>query len=197
VVLSALLLFCCGTTPTDTPRSSAAPVALEMANSPGNPAGESESAKPDAPLSKTGNSPDSAAELVSGTKAEASSSSIQPSLNSELNPAVAESYETSRQRKIWYGLMAAGHGGAGFDAWTTRRAIGGGYGVEADPVQRPFASSGAIYATTQVAPLIADYVGFRMMHSKHGWVRKAWWVPQATGASVSFGAAIHNYHIVP
>ncbi len=198
MVLSALLLFCCGAIPTDTPRNTSTPsVAAINDPSSGNPAGASESAKPDAPLPKTVSSLDSAAELASGAKSEASSASIQPAINSVLKPAITESYETSRQRKIWYGLMAAGHGSAAFDAWTTRRAISGGYGVEGDPLQRPFASSGAIYATTQVAPLIADYVGFRMMHSKRGWIRKSWWVPQAASASVSLGAAVHNYNIVP
>jgi hypothetical protein len=93
--------------------------------------------------------------------------------------------------------MVAGHGTAAFDAWTTRRAITTGYGVEGDPLQRPFANSGAIYATTQVTPLVMDYLGHRMMRSSHSWVRKAWWVPQAASASVSLGAGIHNYSIVP
>lgn len=93
--------------------------------------------------------------------------------------------------------MMLGHGTAAFDAWTTRRVIGGGYGVEGDPLQRPFANSGAIYATTQVTPLLMDFVGRRMMRNKLPWVRKAWWVPQAASASVSLGAGIHNYHVVP
>jgi hypothetical protein len=75
--------------------------------------------------------------------------------------------------------------------------IGGGYGVEGDPLQRPFANSGAIYATTQVTPLLMDFVGRRMMRNKLPWVRKAWWVPQAASASVSLGAGIHNYRVVP
>lgn len=64
-------------------------------------------------------------------------------------------------------------------------------------MQRPFATSNAIYATTQIAPLIMDYLGMRMMHSKHDWVRKSWWIPQAASAGVSLGAAVHNYSIVP
>jgi len=114
-----------------------------------------------------------------------------------VKPATTESYETPRQRKIWYGLIAASTGAAALDAWTTRRAINGGYGVENDPIQRPFAHSGAIYATTQITPLIMDYVGHRMMRSSHPWVRRAWWVPQAASASVSLGAGIHNYRMAP
>src|SRR5438034_5630521 len=49
--------------------------------------------------------------------------------------------ESPRQRKTWYGLMAAAHAAAGFDAWTTRRAISSGYGREANPFLKPFASS--------------------------------------------------------
>jgi hypothetical protein len=92
--------------------------------------------------------------------------------------------------------MVVGHGAAAFDAWTTRQAVSGGYGVEGDPFQRPFAHSGAIYATTQVTPLIMDYLGHRMMRSRHEWMRRAWWVPQAASASVSLGAGIHNYRVV-
>ncbi len=50
------------------------------------------------------------------------------------------------------GLVAASSGAAAFDAWTTRRAVSGGYGVERDPLLRPFAHSNAIYAATQVSP---------------------------------------------
>lgn len=120
---------------------------------------------------------------------------IQPAGNSPVKPVTAEWYETPAGRKAWYGLLILGHGAAAFDAWTTRRVIGGGYGVEADPLQRPFAHSGAIYATTQVTPVIMDFVGHRMMRSSHPLLRKAWWVPQAASAGVSLSAGIHNYGI--
>jgi len=90
-----------------------------------------------------------------------------------------------------------GHGAAVFDSWTTRRAVSSGYGVEGNPLERPFAHSGAIYATTQVTPLIMDYVGRRMMRSSRTWVRKAWWIPQAANAGLSVGAGLHNYNVVP
>ena len=64
-----------------------------------------------------------------------------------------------RKRKIWYTLVAAGHSASVLDAWTTRRAISGGYGVEGDPIQRPFANSGAVYASTQICPLLMDFIG--------------------------------------
>jgi len=92
--------------------------------------------------------------------------------------------------------MAAGHGSAAFDAWSTRRAISGGYGTEGDPLERPFANSGAIYATTQIIPALMDYLGHRMMRSEHPTIRKFWWIPQTASAGVSLGAGIHNYRIV-
>jgi hypothetical protein len=42
-----------------------------------------------------------------------------------------------------------------------------------------------------------DLLGRRMMRSNHEWMRKSWWVPQAAGATVSLGAGIHNYRLVP
>jgi len=128
---------------------------------------------------------------------ELASAAIQPLISSPVKPVTPDAYETPRKRKIWYGLIAAGHSASVLDAWTTRRAISGGYGVEADPFQRPFANSGAVYVTTQVCPLLMDYIGYHMMRSNHSWMRKTWWIPQAAGASFSAGAAIHNYHLVP
>jgi hypothetical protein len=119
-------------------------------------------------------------------------SSAQPFLAIRRRPV-----ETPRQRKMWYGLMAVSHAGAAFDAWSTRRAISSGYGQEANPFLKPFASSNAIYAATQVSPAVMDYLGKRMMTSPNPWVRKLWWFPQAAGASMSFGAAVHNVGVVP
>ena len=92
--------------------------------------------------------------------------------------------------------MAAGHAGAAFDAWSTRRAISGGYGQESNPFLKPFASSNAIYAATQVSPAFMDYLGKRMMVSQNPWIRKLWWVPQVAGTSMSFVAGAHNVGVV-
>jgi|ERR1700730_4783317 hypothetical protein len=113
-----------------------------------------------------------------------------------VKPAAHRELDNRNQRSIWYGLVAAGHAGAAFDAWTTRRALSGNWGREADPLMRPFAHSNAIYIATQVAPALMDYVGRRAMVSEHLWVRRLWWVPQSVGASLSFRAAIHNYSVV-
>ena len=109
---------------------------------------------------------------------------------------VTRPVETPRQRKMWFGLMAVSHAGAAFDAWSTRRAISGGYGQEANPFLKPFANSNAIYAATQVSPAVMDYLGKRMMSSQNPWIRKLWWFPQMAGASMSFAAGAHNVGVV-
>ncbi len=113
-----------------------------------------------------------------------------------VKPVFTRPRETPRQRKIWYGLALAGHSGAAFDAWSTHRAVAGGYGQEANPFLRPFAHSNAIYLATQVSPTFMDFLGKRMMVSQHGWVRKIWWLPQTAGASLSFLSGAHNVGVV-
>jgi hypothetical protein len=112
-----------------------------------------------------------------------------------LKPAGQRPRETPSQRKTWYGLSIAGHAGAGFDAWSTRRAISSGAGTETNPFLKPFSHSGALYAATQVSPFLMDFLGKKMMTSQHRWVRKMWWLPQATGAGTSFAAGGHNVSI--
>ena len=106
-------------------------------------------------------------------------------------------YETRPQRKLWYALAFTGHGAAAFDAWSTRRAISGNYGTESNPLLRPFAHSGMLYAATQVSPALMDYLGRRMMVSQHRWVRKMWWLPQTAGTGMSLAAGVHNVGVVP
>ena len=199
MILSALVLFCCNAIPADAPRTPAAPpsrAAVTLTTT--DRSADSTSSKPDAPLPKlTGGASSKAGSDLEAASESAAEPAALPPISSPVKPAVTDSYESPTDRKIWYGLMVAGHGAAAFDAWTTRRAISGGYGVEGDPWQRPFANSGAIYATTQITPLIMDYLGHRMMRSRHKWMRKTWWVPQAASASVSLGAGIHNYRMVP
>ena len=106
-------------------------------------------------------------------------------------------YETSPQRKLWYALAFTGHGVAAFDAWSTRRAISGNYGTESNPLLRPFAHSGALYAAAQVSPAFMDYLGRRMKVSQHRSLRKMWWLPQTAGTGVSLAAGVHNVGAVP
>jgi len=193
------VIFCCAALPVDTP-----PV---VADSPTLLASNSSARRPDStPKSKLPDAPVAKLSASAGTDAESSSSSsvaggITPGsaslLNAPIKPSVIRPVESPRQRKIWYALMATGHSAAAFDAWSTRRALSSGYGTESDPMLRPFAHSGAMYAATQVSPAIMDYLGHRMMVSNHGLMRRFWWLPQVAGASFSFGAGIHNYRVVP
>ena len=112
-------------------------------------------------------------------------------------PAFNREYNTERQKKVWYALTAASSGAAAFDAWSTRRAVSGGYGTESNPFLRPFAGSGALYAATQVSPLLMDYIGRRMMTSRHSALRKLWWLPQTAGTGMSLFAGVHNVGVVP
>ena len=104
--------------------------------------------------------------------------------------------ETRGQRVAWYTLAVTGHGAAAFDAYSTRRALSGGYGTESNPLLRPFAHSSALYAATQVSPAIMDLLGKRMMVSENRWVRRMWWLPQAAGSGFSIGAGVHNLSVV-
>lgn len=120
---------------------------------------------------------------------------IQPGSFSQPSPlklAATRSYEDPNDRKVWYALVITGHSAAVLDAWSTRRAISQGYGTEANPLLRPFSHSNAMYAATQVSPLLMDYLGKRMMVSRHALLRQWWWLPQTLGATVSFSAGIHN-----
>jgi hypothetical protein len=110
---------------------------------------------------------------------------------------IARPYQTRTQRKIWYALSFTGSGLAAADAWSTRRAITQGYGVEGNPMLRPFSHSRALYGATQVSPLVMDFIGKRMMVSQNRILRTMWWLPQAAGSGVSTFAVVHNVQLVP
>jgi len=192
------VIFCCTALPVDTPGAVAESPTLVASNSTApQPDSTPKSKLPDAPAPKLSTAADSDADASSSSAAEGMTPGSASMLNAPIKPAVIRPVESPRQRKIWYALMVAGHSAAAFDAWSTRRAISGGYGSEGDPLMRPFAGSGAMYAATQVSPAVLDYLGHRMMNSNHGLMRRFWWLPQVAGASLSFGAGIHNYRVVP
>lgn len=194
MVLAAVLLICSAPQFDDAAKVAAPANANAVADRPTHPAASSDdagkdttpgaAALPSAPEPKMNPDVDPAA-LRPGSQP------FQP-----LKPAVMRPRETPTQRKIWYGLLVAGHAGAAFDAWSTHRAVAGGYGQEANPFLRPYASSNAIYVATQVSPAVMDYLGKRMMTSQHGWMRKIWWLPQAAGAGMSFASGAHNVGVV-
>ncbi|HXC87027.1 MAG TPA: hypothetical protein VNU23_04515 [Candidatus Cybelea sp.] len=112
-------------------------------------------------------------------------------------PAFNPEDASERQKKVWYALAFASSGAAGFDAWSSRRAISGGYGTESNPLLRPFAHSNGLYAAMQVSPLLLDYVGRKMMTSQHPLLRRMWWLPQSAGTGMSLFAGVHNVGVVP
>lgn len=113
-----------------------------------------------------------------------------------LKLAATHPYENARDRKIWYALVATSHSAAVLDAYSTRRALSSNQGTESNPLLRPFAHSSMMYAATQVSPLLMDYLGKRMMVSRHPLLRKTWWLPQTLGATMSFSAGVHNIGVV-
>jgi hypothetical protein len=139
-------------------------------------------------------------ELPSMPKPKVDSEAVQPPSVAlpvqPMKPAYIRPRETRGQRVAWYSLMAAGHGAAAFDAYSTRLAISGNYGTETNPFLRPFSHSSALYAATQVSPALMDYIGKRMMVSETRWVRKMWWLPQAAGSGFSVFAGVHNLNVV-
>jgi hypothetical protein len=190
-MLATLAMFCCMSVSADTSRTPSPATAVQTKSSDDAALStEAKEIKPDPPTPKV------TTDAAASSSSSSSSALPAPIANAPVRPATSDAYETPRQRAAWWALVAAGHSAAVFDAWTTRRAISGGYGVEGDPFQRPFAHSNAIYASTQVSPLLMDYVGHRLMRSRYPLLRQFWWVPQAANASFSFGAAVHNYHVV-
>jgi hypothetical protein len=208
-VLSAILSLCCATVSADTPKVTkpevgANQITAEAVSLKADSIDASESetvavdrnSLPDAPTAKaliTSNSDDALAF--------SSSTSISPGTQPVSDPVLKcggdVPLESPPERGIWYGLVAVSHGAAVFDAYSTRRAISGNYGVEGNPLLRPFSHSNAMYAATQVSPAVMDYIGHRMLKSHNTLIHRFWWVPQTVGGSVSLSASIHNYRLVP
>ena len=104
--------------------------------------------------------------------------------------------ENRRKELMWRGLIVASSGAATFDAWSTRRAITNYGAQELDPLLKPFAGNASLYAAVQVGPALMDFVGRKMMYSKHEWMRRVWWVPQSASFVSSMFCGSHNlaYH---
>jgi hypothetical protein len=43
-----------------------------------------------------------------------------------------------------------------------------------------------------VAPTLLDYLGRRMMNSRHPVLRHTWWLPQVLGTAASLAGGVHN-----
>jgi hypothetical protein len=64
-----------------------------------------------------------------------------------------------------------------------------------NPTLRPFAGNGSLFAVVQVAPIVLDYLGRRMMTSQHGWAKRTWWIPQTVSTAASFVSGAHNLNV--
>ena len=107
-------------------------------------------------------------------------------------PAAIKARAEQRRYRMWLTLSLAQHGAAAFDAWSTRGAISRGQARELNPMLRPFAGNASLYAAIQVGPILLDYLGRRLMNSRSGRARQAWWVPQAVGTALSLVSGVHN-----
>ncbi|MCI0350775.1 MAG: hypothetical protein L0Z53_15225 [Acidobacteriales bacterium] len=100
-----------------------------------------------------------------------------------------------KEQRMWWALTVAQHSAATFDAWSTRESLSSGNGYERNPLMRPFANSAAIYPAIQIAPLGLDYISKRMMRSRHGFLRKTWWVPQTLATAGFAWSGLHNLRV--
>ena len=100
--------------------------------------------------------------------------------------------ENRRKQMMWTGLTVATSSAAMFDAISTRRAITRYGAVEMNPLLKPFAGNNSLFAAIQVAPVLLDVAGRKMMYSRHNWVRRVWWVPQSASFVGSILCGAHN-----
>jgi hypothetical protein len=100
--------------------------------------------------------------------------------------------EERHKDRVWTGIGIASHSAATFDAWSTRHAISTAGGQELNPLLKPFAGNASLYAAIQVGPLVMDYVGKKMIYSRHSWIRHMWWVPQSASFATSLFCGVHN-----
>lgn len=112
-------------------------------------------------------------------------------------PESSGQVRTIHEKHLWYALIGVQHSAATFDAWSTRHSIESGQQRESNPLLRPFSHSGAIYGAIQVAPGFMDFLGYRMMGSRHRWMRRAWWLPQAGSAALYFLSGVYNLRKSP
>jgi hypothetical protein len=116
-----------------------------------------------------------------------------PEPNSSKENAIERAIK-SPSRRQWIALAIIEHGAAGFDAYSTRQAVGHG-AVEQDPLMRPFAGSPAIYVATQVGPVLFDLLARHMQRSEYSLVRRVWWMPQSLSAGISIFSGVHNLNV--
>lgn len=92
--------------------------------------------------------------------------------------------------------LSAVHAGALFaDGYTTRRAVLRGKS-ETDPLARALIGSrptwGRMLPIGAAVVIGQTYLAERMKHSRNGFVRRVWWIPQAVSIEVSVVLASGN-----
>ena len=105
--------------------------------------------------------------------------------------------EGRRNDRKWLTLGMAAHSAATFDAWTTRHAITTAGAQEQDPLLKPFAGNASLYVAIQTGPALMDFLGKKMMYSRHSWVRHMWWIPQSASIAGSLFCGAHNLGVHP
>jgi len=137
-------------------------------------------------------------ELVPATPAPAA---IKPSVTTTAaiavvsHPAPVAAQVSQNETRTWRGLVIASHSAAFFDAWSTNHAISEGRGYERNPLMKPFAGNGSMYAMTQVAPTGLDFLSHHMLHSNNRFMRTMWWVPQTAFTAGSIWVGTRNVHV--
>src|SRR6202049_4771175 len=114
------------------------PTATASLDAAAQPAAESDLALPDAPVPMT---------MLS---APAPMAFLNPGRPMTVSVAQLRA-ENRRNQLMWRGLAIASSGAATFDAWTTRHAITTAGAQELNPLLRPFAGNGSLYAAIHVA----------------------------------------------
>jgi hypothetical protein len=138
----------------------------------------------------------SAAEGTNELDASQDSVSIPPMHLPQIKPKKHDviRVEGKGSRLPWLVLMAAQHGAAALDAYSTRYAVGHG-AVEENPLLRPFVHSDSIYVVSQVAPAVLDLLGRRIERSQNGLIRRMWWLPQTLSTGTYIWAGAHNLQL--
>ena len=88
-------------------------------------------------------------------------------------------------------LTAAAETFAMLDSHSTREVLSRG-GVENDPLFRPFAHSGTLYAAQTAETAGFAWLGWKMHHSGNPYMRRFWWVPQVAQIGLNMGGWRHN-----
>ena len=73
--------------------------------------------------------------------------------------------------------------------------LSSGHGYERNPLMRPFAGNGSMYAVTQVGPTGLDFLSHRMLRSNNPFMRRMWWVPQTACTAGSIWVGVRNVHV--